>query len=244
MLLHIPGVLDRETLARIRTALAAAEWVDGRQTVGAQGAQVKRNLQLAEDSPLRRELGALVLAALARNPLFFAAALPLRTLPPRFNRYEGGGTYGAHVDGAVMALPPLRGDAGPGDRTPGEPGYVRSDLSCTLFLSEPEEYDGGGLVVDDTYGEHEVKLPAGDLILYPSSSLHRVEPVTRGARIASFFWIQSMVRDLEQRQLLFQLDTSIQALAAVGADASPDSRDALLRLTGIYHNLLRRWAET
>jgi PKHD-type hydroxylase len=230
MLLHIPGVLDRDQLARIRKALDGAAWVDGRQTVGAQGAEVKRNLQLAEDSPLRRELGALVLAALARNPLYFAAALPLRTLPPRFNRYEGGGTYGAHVDGAVMALP---GGA------PGDAGYVRSDLSCTLFLSEPEEYEGGGLVVDDTYGEHEVKLPAGDLILYPSSSLHRVEPVTRGARVASFFWIQSMVRDLEQRQLLYQLDTSIQALTASGAD-----RDALVRLTGIYHNLLRRWAET
>ena len=238
MLLHIPGVLDRDQLARIRAALDGAEWVDGRQTVGAQGAEVKRNLQLAEDSPLRRELGAVVLAALSRNPLFFAAALPLRTLPPRFNRYEGGGTYGAHVDGAVMALPP-----GEGTR-PGEPGYVRSDLSCTLFLNEPDEYDGGGLVVDDTYGEHEVKLPAGDLILYPSSSLHRVEPVTRGARIASFFWIQSMVRDLEQRRLLYELDTSIQALTASGAGPSPGNRDALVRLTGIYHNLLRRWAET
>jgi PKHD-type hydroxylase len=233
MLLHIPGVLDRDQLARIRAALDGAGWVDGRQTVGAQGAQVKRNLQLADDSPLRRELGDLVLAALARNPLYFAAALPLRTLPPRFNRYEGGGTYGAHVDGAVMALP------GPPGGLPGGQGYVRSDLSCTLFLNEPDEYAGGGLVVDDTYGEHEVKLPAGDLILYPSSSLHRVEPVTRGARIASFFWIQSMVRDLEQRQLLYQLDTSIQALTASGAD-----REALVRLTGIYHNLLRRWAET
>lgn len=239
MLLHIPGVLDRERLTRIRAALEGAEWVDGRQTVGAQGAQVKRNLQLAEDSPLRRELGALVLDALARNPLYFAAALPLRTLPPRFNRYEGGGTYGAHVDGAVMALPGGDGSGGAGGGLHGEAGYVRSDLSCTLFLNEPEEYDGGGLVVDDTYGEHEVKLPAGDLILYPSGSLHRVEPVTRGARLASFFWIQSMVRDLEQRQLLFQLDTSIQALTASGAD-----REALLRLTGVYHNLLRRWAET
>ena len=239
MLLHIPGILDREQLARIRAALDGADWVDGRQTVGAQGAQVKRNLQLAEDSPLRRELGALVLAALARNPMYFAAALPLRTLPPRFNRYEGGGTYGAHVDGAVMALP-IDAPGGP----PGGHGYVRSDLSCTLFLNEPDDYDGGGLVVDDTYGEHEVKLPAGDLILYPSSSLHRVEPVTRGVRIASFFWIQSLVRDLEQRQLLYQLDTSIQALTASGAGTSPDSHEALLRLTGIYHNLLRRWAET
>jgi PKHD-type hydroxylase len=231
MLLHIPGVLDRERLAKVRSALDGAEWVDGRQTVGAQGAQVKRNLQLAEDSPLRRELGAIVLDALGRSPLFFAAALPLRILPPRFNRYEGGGTYGAHVDGAVMALP--------GGPRPGEAGWVRSDLSCTLFLCEPDEYDGGGLVIDDTYGEHEVKLPAGDLILYPSSSLHRVEPVTRGARLASFFWVQSMVRDLEQRKLLFQLDTAIQSLTASGAD-----RAALLQLTGVYHNLLRRWAET
>ncbi len=230
MLLHIPGVLDREQAARFRAALDGAEWVDGRQTVGAQGAQVKRNRQLAEDSPLRRELGGIVLAALARNPLYFAAVLPLRTLPPRFNRYEGGGEYGFHVDGAVMALPPVQGQA---------TEHLRSDVSCTLFLCDPEEYDGGGLIVDDTYGEHEVKLPAGDLIVYPSSSLHRVEPVTRGARLAAFFWVQSMVRDDEQRQLLFKLDTSIQALTQSGAD-----REALLQLTGIYHNLLRRWAET
>ena len=230
MLLHIPGILDRTQVARFRAALEEAPWVDGRQTVGAQGAQVKRNLQLAEDAPLRGELGAEVLAALARSPLFFAAALPLRTLPPRFNRYEGGGEYGLHVDGAVMALPPEAGQP---------PGYMRSDVSCTLFLSEPDEYDGGGLVVDDTYGQHEVKLPAGDLIVYPSSSLHRVEPVTRGNRLASFFWVQSMVRDQEQRQMLFNLDTSIQSLTASGAD-----RQALLQLTGVYHNLLRRWAET
>jgi len=230
MLLHIPGILDATQVTRFRAALEGAQWVDGRQTVGAQGAQVKRNLQLAEDSVLRRELGAEVLAALARNPMFFAATLPLRTLPPRFNRYEGGGEYGFHVDGAVMALPPAR---------EGATDYMRSDVSCTLFLCEPEEYDGGGLVVDDTYGEHEVKLPAGDLVVYPSSSLHRVEPVTRGTRLASFFWVQSMVRDQEQRQLLFNLDTSIQSLTAGGAD-----RQALLQLTGVYHNLLRRWAET
>lgn len=230
MLLHIPGVLDRDQVARFRAALEAAQWVDGRQTVGAQGAQVKRNLQLAEASPLRHELGAEVLAALARNPLFFAATLPLRTLAPRFNRYEGGGEYGFHVDGAVMALPPVAGESA---------GYMRSDVSCTLFLSEPEDYDGGGLIVDDTYGEHEVKLPAGDLAVYPSSSLHRVEPVTRGVRLASFFWVQSMVRDQQQRQMLFNLDTSIQSLTAGGAD-----REALLKLTGVYHNLLRRWAET
>lgn len=230
MLLHIPQVLDREQVARFHSVLERAEWVDGRQTVGAQGAQVKRNLQLAEDSPVRSELGAIILAALARNPLYFASVLPLRTLAPRFNRYQDGGEYGLHVDGAVMALPSLAGQP---------PGHLRSDVSCTLFLCDPEEYDGGGLVVDDTYGEHEVKLPAGDLIVYPSSSLHRVEPVTRGARVAAFFWVQSMVRDLEQRQILFKLDTSIQALTHSGAD-----REALLQLTGIYHNLLRRWAET
>ena len=230
MLLHIPGIFDRTQVSRFRAALAGAPWIDGRETVGAQGAQVKRNLQLAEDAPLRRELGAEVLAALARSPMFFAATLPLRTLPPRFNRYEGGGEYGFHVDGAVMALPPAAGEPA---------AYVRSDVSCTLFLSEPDEYDGGGLVVDDTYGAHEVKLPAGDLVVYPSSSLHRVEPVTRGTRLASFFWVQSMVRDQEQRQMLFNLDTSIQSLTASGAD-----RQALLQLTGVYHNLLRRWAET
>ncbi|HEY0179342.1 MAG TPA: Fe2+-dependent dioxygenase [Dokdonella sp.] len=226
MLLHIPAILDAAQVARIRAALDHAEWTDGRETVGAQGAQVKRNLQLPEASPLRQELGAIVLAALGANPLYFAAVLPLRTLPPRFNRYEGGGHYGFHVDGSVMALP-------------GGAGQVRSDVSCTLFLSEPDEYDGGELVVSDTYGEHEVKLPAGDLIVYPSSSLHQVQPVTRGARIASFFWVQSMVRDESRRRLLLELDTSIQTLTRSGADAA-----ALLQLTGVYHNLLRRWAET
>lgn len=230
MLMHIPGVLDRDQVAAMRQALDAADWVDGRETVGAQGAQVKRNLQLAEDSPLRRELGAQVLAALARNPLYFAAVLPLRTLPPRFNRYEGGGEYGFHVDGSVMAMPVAAGQA---------PASLRSDVSCTLFLADPDEYDGGELVVDDTYGQHEVKLPAGDLIVYPSSSLHRVAPVTRGARVASFFWVQSLVRDQAQRQLLLELDTSIQQLTREGAE-----RGALLRLTGVYHNLLRRWSET
>lgn len=229
MLIHIPGVLDREQVAAMRRALDAAEWVDGRETVGPQGAQVKRNLQLAEDSPLRRKLGAQVLAALARNPLYFAAVLPLRTLPPRFNRYEGGGEYGFHVDGSVMTMA----------AAPGQAASLRSDVSCTLFLAEPDEYDGGELVIDDTYGQHEVKLPAGDLIVYPSSSLHRVAPVTRGARLAAFFWVQSLVRDQQKRQMLLELDTSIQQLTRDGAD-----RGALLRLTGVYHNLLRRWSET
>ena len=225
MLLHVPAVLTPAQVAEMRTALDAAEWTDGRQTVGVQGAQVKRNLQLPEASPLRADLGRQILAALSRNPLFFAAALPLKTLPPRFNRYQGGGEYGFHVDGAVM-------------RADGEM-QVRSDLSCTLFLSEPDEYDGGELVISDTYGEHGVKLQAGDLILYPSSSLHRVTPVTRGARVAAFFWIQSMVRDGEQRRMLFEMDTAIEALRRSQADNA-----AVLQLTGVYHNLLRRWAET
>ena len=225
MLLHVPAVLTPAQVAEMRTALDAAEWTDGRQTVGVQGAQVKRNLQLPEASPLRADLARQILAALSRNPLFFAAALPLKTLPPRFNRYQGGGEYGFHVDGAVM-------------RADGEL-QVRSDLSCTLFLSGPDEYEGGELVISDTYGEHGVKLQAGDLILYPSSSLHRVTPVTRGARVAAFFWIQSMVRDGEQRRMLFEMDTAIEALRRSQADNA-----AVLQLTGVYHNLLRRWAET
>ncbi|MGN6094097.1 MAG: Fe2+-dependent dioxygenase [Luteibacter jiangsuensis] len=226
MLMHIPEVLSKEQVAGVRAAMEGAEWTDGRQTVGPQGARVKRNLQLPEASTLRRELGAMVVAALARHPLYHAAVLPLRTLSPRFNRYEGGGEYGFHIDGAVMAT----GDADT---------HVRSDISCTLFLSEPEEYDGGELIVSDTYGEHEVKLPAGDAIVYPSSSLHRVAPVTRGARIASFFWIQSMVRDDGARRTLLELDTAIRTLSASGADQA-----SILQLTGVYHNLLRRWAET
>lgn len=225
MLLHIPDVLSPEQVTQMRAALDAADWTDGRETVGAQGARVKRNRQLPDASPLRRQLGKLVLAALAASPLYHAATLPLRTLPPRFNRYEGGGHYGFHVDGAVMAL--------------SDEAQLRSDISCTLFLSEPDDYDGGELIVNDTYGEHEVKLPAGDLIVYPSSSLHRVTPVTRGTRLAAFFWVQSLIRDDSRRRLLFELDSSIQALTRTGADAA-----ALLQLTGVYHNLLRQWAET
>jgi PKHD-type hydroxylase len=228
MLLHVPNILGPDQLQHMRAALDAADWTDGRETVGAQGAKVKRNQQLPDDSPLREELGQRVLAALERSPLYFAAALPLRTLPPRFNRYTGGGEYGFHIDGSVMAV----------DR-PGQPrSQVRSDLSCTLFLCEPEEYDGGELIISDTYGEHEVKLPAGDLILYPSSSLHKVMPVTRGARLASFFWVQSMVRDDARRRLLLEMDTAIQKLTQTGAD-----NPSVLQLTGVYHNLLRSWAE-
>ncbi|HCR32887.1 MAG TPA: Fe2+-dependent dioxygenase [Stenotrophomonas sp.] len=224
MLLHIPNVLVPEEVSQIRQQLDAAQWADGRETVGAQGAQVKHNEQLPDASALKAELGQRVLAALRRSPLFFAATLPLKILPPRFNRYSGGGTYGFHVDGAVMHL------------AHGE--QLRSDISCTLFLSAPEEYDGGELVISDTYGEHEVKLPAGDLIVYPSSSLHQVNPVTRGARVASFFWVQSMVRDDVQRRLLWEMDTSIERLRQTGGDAG-----AVLQLTGVYHNLLRRWSE-
>jgi PKHD-type hydroxylase len=225
MLLHIENLLDGAAVERIRAKLAAAEWIDGRETVGPQGALVKRNQQLPDASPLRAELGREVLAACARHPQFHAATLPVKILPPRFNRYSGGGTYGAHVDGAVMAL--------------ADGSQLRSDIACTVFLSEPESYDGGELIVDDTYGEHEVKLPAGDAIVYPASSLHRVEPVTRGARVAAFFWIQSLVRDEAQRRTLLQLDTAIRQLTAGGADA-----DAVKQLTGVYHNLLRQWAQT
>ena len=224
MLLHIPIVLTPAQVAGFRARLDAAQWTDGRQTVGHLGAQAKRNEQLPEDSPLRRELGETILLALARHPLFFSAALPLKYLPPRFNRYTGGGTYGFHVDGAVMNL------------SHGE--QLRSDVSCTLFLNPPDEYEGGELVISDTYGEHAVKLPAGDLVLYPSSSLHQVTPVTRGARLASFFWVQSMVRDDARRRLLFEMDTSIETLRQGNADAG-----AVLQLTGVYHNLLRQWAE-
>jgi PKHD-type hydroxylase len=229
MLLHLPAILAPEHVARMRARLDAADWIDGRATVGAQGARVKRNEQLPDHAPLRRELGDEVLAALAASPLFHAAALPAKILPPRFNRYRGGGEYGFHVDGAVMGL---AGDAG----SPAT--QLRSDVSCTLFLAEPDEYDGGELIISDTYGEHEVKLPAGDMIVYPSSSLHRVTPVTQGARLASFFWVQSLVRDAEQRRMLLELDTSIQSLTASGAE-----RASVLRLTNVYHNLLRRWAE-
>jgi PKHD-type hydroxylase len=227
MLLQIPGVLGVDELARIRAGLAAADWTDGRETVGVQGAQVKRNEQLPDAAPAKAELGRIVLAALDRNPLFFAAALPQRTVPPRFNRYRGGGHYGYHIDGSVMRL-------GSGDQRL----HVRSDISCTLFLNEPADYDGGELVISDTYGDHRVKLAAGDLVIYPSSSLHQITAVTRGERLASFFWVQSMVREDAARRLLFEMDTSIESLRRSGADAA-----AVLRLTGVYHNLLRRWAE-
>jgi PKHD-type hydroxylase len=224
MMLHVPQVLTPDEAAQCRRVIDAAAWVDGRATVGPQGAQVKANRQLAEDAPLAQQWGLHILQALARHPLYVSAALPLRTVPPLFNRYEGGEHYGLHVDGAVRALP-------------GGAQVLRTDLSCTLFLCDPGDYDGGELVVTDTYGTHEVKLPAGDLILYPSSSLHRVMPVTRGARVCSFFWVQSLVPDDARRGLLFELDTQVQKLRA-GQGDTPE----VLSLTGIYHNLLRMWA--
>jgi PKHD-type hydroxylase len=225
MLVHIPQILSAEEIAEFRRRLDAADWADGRETVGVQGARVKHNEQLPDTSQLRADLGRAVLAALKRSPLFFAAALPRKILPPRFNRYAGGGEYGFHIDGGVMSL--------------SETEQMRSDISCTLFLNDPDDYDGGRLVISDTYGEHVVARPAGDLILYPSSSLHRVEPVTRGARLASFFWIQSLVRDDGQRRMLLEQDMAIQTLTRRGADEG-----AILQLTGVYHNLLRLWSET
>ena len=224
MLVQIPDVLSAPQVAHARSRLDAAEWVDGRVTAGHQSAQVKDNQQLPEDHPLARELGDMIGKSLSANPLFLSAALPLRVFPPLFNRYQGGHSFGNHVDNAIR-------QAAGGAR-------LRTDLSATLFLAEPSEYDGGELMVEDTYGVHSVKLPAGHLILYPSTSLHHVRPVTRGARIASFFWIQSMVRDDGKRTLLFDLDTAIQRLAG----ETPNS-EASVQLTSVYHNLLRRWAE-
>lgn len=225
MMLHIPEVLSPAQVTQIRQDLEATAWVDGKETVGAQGAQVKNNRQLPEFSPESQRLGQIILAALKQHPLFVSAALPLRIVPPLFNRYEGGEQYGLHIDGAIRGVP-------------GSTQPLRTDLSCTLFLTEPEDYEGGELVVMDTYGAHEVKLPAGDLILYPSSSLHRVEPVTRGARVSSFFWVQSMVREDAKRGMLFELDQTLQALRMKSGDSAEN-----VALTGHYHNLLRLWAE-
>ncbi len=224
MLLHVPEVLSADRVRAFRSRLEAAEWADGSVTAGFQSAGVKRNLQLPQDSAVARELGAEVLDALDASLLFNAAALPARVFPPLFNCYREGQTFGAHVDNAIRAVP------GTGHR-------VRTDVSATLFLSEPDEYDGGELVIDDTYGPHKVKLAAGHLVLYPGTSLHRVLPVTRGARYASFFWIQSLVRGDAQRALLFDLD-----MAIVGLRRQLGDNEQVLSLTGVYHNLLRRWS--
>ncbi len=227
MLIHVKKVLDAEQLNFFRTRLGSANWIDGRTTTGHQSAKVKDNLQLAQTDPLAIELGAIVADAVRNHPTFFSAALPRTILPPMFNCYRGGGTFGNHVDNAVRYNPLT---------DPPEP--LRADVSSTLFLTEPDSYEGGELIVEDTFGTHNVKLAAGDLVLYPSSSLHRVEPVTRGTRIASFFWTQSMIRDVGQRQLLFDLDQAIQRLA-VDVDTN---HPGLLKLVANYHNLLRRWA--
>jgi len=225
MLLQIPDVISAEQVGQARQMLDASQWVDGRVTAGHQSAMAKHNLQLPEEHPVARQLGDMILGALQRNSLFIAAALPLRVFPPLFNKYEAGQSFGNHVDNAIRQV------AGTAVR-------IRTDLSATLFLAEPDEYEGGELLVEDTYGVHSVKLPAGHLVLYPSSSLHNVRAVTRGARIASFFWIQSMLRDDAERTLLFDLDTAIQRLTV----DIPD-HPAALQLTGVYHNLLRRWAD-
>lgn len=225
MLLQIPEVLSSEQVAACRKLLETDNWIDGRTTAGHQSAHAKDNLQLPEDHEYSKQLGDTILAALERNPLFMAAALPLKVFPPLFNRYQNGQSFGNHVDNAIRQVT-------------GTPHRVRTDLSATLFFSEPEEYEGGELVVEDTYGVHSVKLPAGHLILYPASSLHNVRPVTRGARLASFFWIQSMVRDDGERSLLFDLDVAIQRLIT-DVPAHP----SVVELTSLYHNLLRRWAD-
>ena len=225
MLLHIPKVLTEAQVAHCRAIMETAKWVDRRETSGHLAARVKQNLQVDEATPEAREMGNVVVTALERTPLFMAAALPLKVFPPLFNRYEPGMAFGAHVDNAIRELT-------------SSPQRVPTDLSATLFLSGPGEYDGGELVVDDTYGAHSVKLPAGDMILYPATSLHRVQPVTRGARLASIFWVQSMVRDDGERSLLFDLDMAINQVS----EAAPDN-PGVVALTSCYHNLLRRWAD-
>lgn len=227
MMLAIPDLLDKEGVARVRSIIDGAEWIDGNATSGHQSALAKRNMQLPEESQAAREAGRLVLDALGKSPLFIAAALPLKIFPPLFNRYQSGEAFGTHVDNAmrIHAASEFR---------------VRSDLSATLFLEDPDSYKGGELIVEGNFGVNAAKLPAGHLLLYPASSLHRVEPVTKGARLASFFWIQSMVRDDAARTILFDLDQSIQTLAGERGHGDKE----VVRLTGIYHNLLRRWADS
>ena len=225
MMLRIPALLTPEEVRECRQAMEAADWQDGRTTAGHLAARVKSNLQLPVDSPLAQKMGTLILDKLSRNPLYLSAALPLRVLPPRFNRYEGGGTYGNHIDNALFVIP-------------GTAIKVRTDVSTTVFFSAPDEYEGGELVIEDTFGHQSVKLAAGDAILYPGTSLHRVNPVTQGTRYASFFWTQSLVQSDEQRRLLFDLDQSIQQLTA----DCPD-HPRLSALSGTYHNLLRMWSQ-
>jgi PKHD-type hydroxylase len=229
MLVRIPDVLTPDQVTHARAALDNAEWTDGRSTAGYQSAKSKNNMQLPEGHPAAKEVGAMILEALGRNPVFMAAALPLKVLPPMFNSYSGGQAFGTHVDNAIRQIP------GTGHR-------IRTDLSATLFFSAPEDYDGGELCIEDTYGVQQVKLPPGHLVLYPSTSLHHVTPVTRGARVSSFFWLQSMIRDDGRRSLLFDLDLSIQRLGRDLA-GNPVAEKTAVQLTGVYHNLLRQWAE-
>jgi len=224
MLLHIPSLLDAEQVADCRKALESAAWNDGKATAGYLSSRVKENSQLRENDPVARRLGGMILDALDKNQLFISAALPLKVVPPLFNRYAGGQSYGGHIDGAVRPVP-------------GTPHRVRTDLSATLFLSAPEDYDGGELVIEDI--ARRIKLPAGDMILYSGTSIHHVEPVTRGARLAAFFWVQSMVREDSQRDVLFQIDTALQEL---GRDVP--GHHSTVRLAGAYHNLLRLWSDT
>jgi len=225
MMLQIPEVLSKDEVAHVRGLIDAGDWADGNATSGFQSALAKKNRQLPQGSAAAREAGALIVAALERNPLFVAGALPATIFPPLFNRYDSGDVFADHIDNSIRVTPDGR--------------RIRTDLSATLFLTEPDDYDGGELTVDDTYGVHQVKLEAGDLILYPASSLHRVEAITRGARVSSFFWIQSLVRDDARRALLFDMDMAIQTAAqTLGQGAAP-----VVSLTGSYHNLLRMWAE-
>jgi PKHD-type hydroxylase len=226
MIVPIPDLISPGQVADFRRLLDGADWNDGRVTAGHLAAAAKHNQQLAPDDPLAARLGDVVLQALGANRLFMATTLPLRVLPPRFNRYADGGNYGFHVDGAVM-------------NSPGTALRVRTDLAATLFLSAPDEYDGGDLVIQDVWGERALKLPAGHLVLYPGTSVHRVTPVTRGARVAAFFWVQSLVREDSQRTLLLELDLAIQKLAL-----DVPGHAEIERLTGVYHNLLRRWSDT
>jgi len=225
MLIVIPDLLTPDEVRHCRLALLEAQWEDGLNTAGYLAAEVKKNQQLPLDHPVGKELGAQIMHRLASHPQFIAAALPARILPPRFNRYEGGETYGNHIDNAIFNIP-------------GTEQRIRSDVSSTLFLSAPDEYDGGELVIEDTYGSQEIKLAAGDLVVYPGTSLHRVNPVTRGLRLGSFFWTQSMVRSAQHRAMLWELDQSIQRLAQQEVAAAE-----LARLSGVYHNLIREWAE-
>ncbi|MGJ8671322.1 Fe2+-dependent dioxygenase [Rubritalea sp.] len=229
MTIEIPSVLTKEQVAKVRQELDATDWVDGSTTAGGQAAKTKDNLQLPTDNPIGEQIGASIIKILTTHPLFVSAALPLHFLPPMFNKYAGGGSFGTHVDNAIRHIPQT------GQR-------IRTDLSATLFLSEPDEYEGGVLNIEDTYGTQEVKLPAGHLILYPSTSLHHVTPVTSGARVSSFFWIQSMIRDNAQRSLLFDLDCSIQRLSQE-LDGIEAAEQSSVQLTGVYHNLIRQWAE-